>query len=183
MFTTDQIVYGLPDVRRSPSDEGKLEFIFIRPAAAERDVRRKVYISPEGGVEGDRWLNSCWLKLPDGRPDPRVQVSLMNVRILKLISGSDETLMRLAGDNLIVDFDLSEDNIRPGQQLSVGDSIVEITDVAHNGCGKFLSRFGKDAVKFINSVEGKRLHLRGLYAQIIKSGEVSIGDRVCKVQP
>jgi hypothetical protein len=182
MLTTEQISSGLPDVLASPSDEGQLELIVIRPAAAERELPRRVYISSEGGVEGDRWLSASWLKLPDGRPDPRAQVSLMNARLLRLISGSDEDEMSMAGDNLIVDLDLSEANIRTGQRLAVGEAIVEITDVPHNGCGKFLSRYGKDAVKFINSVEGKRLHLRGLFAQVIRSGVVCIGDRVRKAQ-
>jgi hypothetical protein len=181
MLTTAQISSGMDDVLAAPGDEGELEFILIRPATGERAFRRKVYLSPEGGVEGDRWLSSCWLKLADGQPDPRVQVSLMNARLLRLISGGDESRICLAGDNLIVDFNLSEDNIRPGQRLSVGEAVVEITDVAHNGCGKFLSRYGKDAVKFINSAEGKRLHLRGIFAQVIRPGTVCVGDRVRKV--
>lgn len=183
MLNTAQLASGLSDVVVSPSDEGRLEFVVIRPQAGERLFRREVYLSPERGVEGDRWLNSCWLKLGDGRPDPRVQVSLMNARILRLISGGEERQMSLSGDNLIVDFDLSDENLQPWQRLSVGEAVLEITDVAHNGCEKFLARYGRDAVKFINSPEGKRLHLRGLYAQVVKSGVVNIGDRVCKVQP
>jgi hypothetical protein len=183
MLNTAQISFGLPDVMASPNDQGRLEVIVIRPAAAEREHRQQVSISTERGVEGDRWLSSSWLKLPDGRPDPRVQVSLMNARLLRLISGGDEHWMRMAGDNLIVDLNLSEDNVRAGQRLAVGEVILEITEVAHNGCGKFLARYGKDAVRFINSVEGKRLHLRGLFARVVSPGIVRIGDRVRKAQP
>lgn len=182
MLTTEQIRSGLDGVMSAPRDEGKLEFLLIRPAAGEREFRGKVFLSPEGGVEGDRWRSDCWLKLENGESDPRVQVSLMNARILRLISGDEEDQICLAGDNLIVDFNLSEDNICTGQRLSVGEAVIEITDVAHNGCGKFLSRYGKDAVKAINSVEGKRHHLRGLYAKVVRPGMVSIGDRVCKAQ-
>lgn len=181
MLNTDQLKFGMDDVLASPDDEGALEFIVIRPKKGKREFLRKVYLSPEGGVEGDRWRSSPWLKLADGRPDPRVQLSLMNARLLRLISGDEEREMCLAGDNLIVDLNLSEDNLKPGQRLSVGEAIIEITDAAHNGCGKFLSRYGKDAVKFVNSAEGKRLHLRGLFAQVIRPGVVSVGDRVCKV--
>ncbi|HEX8653045.1 MAG TPA: hypothetical protein VF708_19670 [Pyrinomonadaceae bacterium] len=183
MINTDQIASGLDDVLASPNDEGALELIVIRPSFGAREFRQKVYISPEGGVEGDRWVHSPWLKLADGRPDPRAQISIMNARILRLISGDEESRMRLAGDNLIVDLNLSADNLNPGQRLSVGEAVVEITDAAHRGCGKFLSRYGKDAVKFINSAKGKHLHLRGRFAQIIRPGMVCVGDRVCKVQP
>ncbi len=42
-------------------------------------------------------------------------------------------------------------------------------------------RFGMDAVKFINSKQGKSLRLRGLFAQIVQEGIVRLGDRVQKV--
>jgi hypothetical protein len=180
MLTTAQLASGLHDVLASPGDEGTLEHIVIRPAVGTREFRRKVYLSPEGGVEGDRWLSASWLKLEDGRSDPRVQVSLMNARLLRLISEGLEQRMCLAGDNLIVDLNLGENNLSPGQRLAVGEIVLEITNVAHNGCGSFLSRYGKDAVKFVNSVEGKRLHLRGLFAQVIRPGVVCVGDKVCK---
>jgi MOSC domain-containing protein YiiM len=70
-----------------------------------------------------------------------MQVSLMNARILRLIAQTDER-MRLAGDNLIVDLDLSEENLPVGQKLSIGETVLQITDVPHTGCGKFAERFG-----------------------------------------
>lgn len=183
MLTKDQLASGLHDVLASPRDEGTLEWIVIRPAVGTREFRPQVYLSPEGGVEGDRWQSSPWLKLKDGRPDPRVQVSLMNARLLRLISEGSQQRICLAGDNLIVDLNLGEDNLSTGQRLSVGEAVLEITNVAHNGCGSFLSRYGKDAVKFVNSVEGKRHHLRGLFAQVIRPGVVCVGDKICKAQP
>lgn len=180
MLTTDQIISGLPDVTASPTDGGRLEFIAVRPTEGGRESRERVYLSPESGVEGDRWQESSWLTLPDGSSDPRVQVSLMNVRLLRLISG-DTAQMALAGDNLILDLDLSEENIMPGQKLAVGDAVVEITDVPHDGCGTFMSTYGRDVVAFVNSAEGKRLHLRGRYARVIQAGMLCVGDRVHKV--
>jgi len=104
----------------------------------------------------------------------------MNARILRLIA-SDEERMALAGDNLIVDFDLSARNMMPGQRLGIGEVVVEVTDVPHTGCEKFLARYGRDAVKFVNSSEGKRLRLRGVCAKVVKQGTVRIGDAVYKV--
>ncbi len=109
-----------------------------------------------------------------------MQVSLMNARILKMIAGDDER-MALAGDNLIVDLDLSGDNIRVGQKLAVGEALLQVTDVPHTGCGKFAERFGPDAVRFINAAARRSLHLRGIYAQILQPGTVRVGEVVRKV--
>jgi hypothetical protein len=179
--TKDQILSGLHHVTDSPTDGGILEFIVVRPSVGARELRARAYLSRESGVDGDRWPTSRWLTLPDGRPDPRVQVSLMNARILRLVSGGVERIS-LAGDNLIVDLDLSERNIAPGQRLAVGEAVLEASDVAHTGCRKFMERYGREAVKLVNSAEGKRLHLRGLYASVIEAGVVRVGDPVRKVR-
>lgn len=180
MMNTEQIVAGMPRVEESPTDGGRLELIIVRPAEGERVLPESAHVSPERGVEGDKWVRSRGRETPDGSPDPRTQVTLMNARILRLISG-DEGRMPLAGDNLIVDLDLSDENMPPGQRLAVGEVVLEVTEVPHNGCGAFLDRYGKDAVKFVNSPEGKRLHLRGLHAKVVMAGTVRVGDEVRKV--
>ena len=82
----------------------------------------------------------------------------------------EEARWPLAGDNLIVDLDLSADNLPPGTRLAIGSALLEITEVPHKGCGKFAARFGVDATRFVNSREGLRLHLRGIYARIVERG-------------
>ena len=84
--------------------------------------------------------------------------------------------MELAGDNLVVDLDLSEENLAAGDQLRVGEALLEITDVPHTGCGKFAQRFGPDATRFINAAARADLHLRGRYARVITAGTVRVGD-------
>jgi hypothetical protein len=180
-LTTEQIESGMPDAVASPKDQGRLEAIVIRPEEDEREMLQAAVLSPEGGVAGDRWPTCSSLRLPDGRPDPRDQVSLMNARMLRLIAGHDDRLA-LAGDNLIVDLDLTEANLPAGQKLRVGEALLEITDHAHTGCGKFASRFGRDAVRYINAAERKHLHLRGLYARVLEAGTVRVGDAVRKVE-
>ena len=180
MMNTEQIVGGMSHVTASPADGGRLELIIVRPAEGERVLPESVRVSPEQGVEGDKWVRSHGRDTPDGGPDPRTQVTLMNARILRLISG-EEGRMPLAGDNLIVDLDLSDENMAPGQRLSVGEAVLEVTEVPHNGCGAFLDRYGTDAVKFVNSPEGKRMHLRGLHAKVVTAGTVRVGDEVRKL--
>ena len=91
-----------------------------------------------------------------------------------------ESRWPLAGDQLYVDMDLSEDNLPPGTQVHIGTAIFEITTKPHTGCAKFSARFGPDALAFVNSPEGKRLHLRGIYAKVVQAGVVRAGDAIRK---
>ena len=87
----------------------------------------------------------------------------------------------LAGDQLFVDLDLSPENLPPGTRLAMGSAAIEVTKQPHTGCAKFVERFGLDAVKFVNSDEGKQLHLRGINARVALPGVIRVGDIVSKV--
>ena len=179
-LTTEQLHDGLPFIRQSPKDYGVLKALVIRPRVDERISLHHVELSPEGGVHGDAWANGCWMTLPDGRPHPHVQVALTNARFIDLIA-QDESRWSLAGDNLYVDFDLSHENLAPGQRLALGTTLLEVTAVPHNGCKKYAQRFGKDAVRFVNTPFGKALRLRGIYAKVIQAGVVTVGDVISKI--
>jgi MOSC domain-containing protein YiiM len=51
-----------------------------------------------------------------------------------------------------------------------------VTPQPHTGCGRFVERFGVDAMKWVNSAEGRDLHLRGIYARVVQAGRVRPGD-------
>lgn len=180
-LTTEQISEGLSYVLESPDDGGTLEAIVIRPAVDERVTLREADVSPDGGVHGDRWKHQCHLHLPDGRSHPDVQVTLMNARMIDLIA-QDTSRWALAGDNMFVDLDLSDANLPVGSRLAIGSAILEISPVPHNGCKKFAQRFGKDAVRFVNTTQGKTNHLRGRYARIVQAGTVRVGDTITRIQ-
>lgn len=176
----EELKAGLPGIKASPSDNGGIEAIVVRPDKGRRlDVRSRK-ISLAGGVDGDHWSKGCWKSLADGSPDPDVQICMMNARCIKLIAGSRDNWPP-AGDNLFIDMDLSPDNLASGQVLSIGSATVEITDIPHTGCRKFIDRYGRDACVFVNTGEGKRLNLRGVYARVVKDGTISVGDRVKKI--
>lgn len=80
-----------------------------------------------------------------------------------------------------MDLDLGETDLPAGQRLKIGSAILEITPQPHTGCSKFSSRFGVDALKFVNSPEGKKLRLRGLHAQVVQPGTLAVGDCIEKV--
>ena len=59
--------------------------------------------------------------------------------------------------------------------------MIEITDQPHTGCGKFGSRYGGDALRWVNSPEGKALRLRGVNARVVEAGGIHTGDTVTKL--
>lgn len=172
---------GLENIKGSPRDNGMLYMIVVRPMKRERAVPWFSHLSPEAGVEGDHWVQGSWKSLPNGTPDPNVQITLMNSRCLDLIATSKDR-WPLAGDNLIVDLNLSAENLKPGQKLALGTAILEVSDIPHTGCMKFRERFGVEALKFVSSKVARELRLRGLFARVIKAGEIRVGDRIRKME-
>jgi MOSC domain-containing protein YiiM len=108
-----------------------------------------------------------------------MQINIMNARAIGVIAG-DTNNWPLAGDQLYIDMDLSGTNLPAGTQLEMGSAILEITSEPHTGCRKFASRYGVDAAKFVNSVVGRSLNLRGLNARVVKPGIIRKGDPVFK---
>lgn len=170
---------GLDEIARSPADDGTLALIVARPDSNERNILESAELHPAHGLVGDNWNARPNFEDKDEPPDPNVQLTLMNARLAQLISGSKD-YWPLAGDQLYVDLDLSDDNLPPGTQLALGDAVIEITAEPHTGCSKFRTRFGGDALKFVNSPAGKRMHLRGIYARVVRAGRIRTGDSIRK---
>ena len=178
-LTLAELHEGLPEILRSPKDNGTLAGIVIRP---EKGVRRELdscELSLALGVHGDRWAKGCWKTTEDGSPHPDVQICIMNARCIALIA-QERGNWAPAGDNLFIDLDLTPGNTPPGTRLAIGTAVLEITDTPHNGCDSFIRRYGRDACLFVNTGEGKRLRLRGIYGRVVQDGRVSVGDVVRK---
>ena len=67
-----------------------------------------------------------------------------------------------------------------GSRLLVGETVLEVSAKPHTGCQKFSSRFGVDALRFVNSEAGRKLRLRGLNASVVVPGTIRQGDPVHK---
>jgi MOSC domain-containing protein YiiM len=172
-LTRDELEAGLEAILEAPKDGGSLDQIVRRPRVNEREALVEGALNPEEGLAGDSWRHR-------GRaPHPDVQLTLMGSRTIGLIA-QEKARWALAGDQLFVDLDLSIENLPPGSRLSVGAAVIEISDEPHTGCAKFVSHFGVDAMKFVNSPRGRRLRLRGVYARVVQAGAIRVGDRVGK---
>ena len=170
---------GLDAVRASPADSGRLELIVRRPEVDAREVVDEAALDPDAGLVGDNWHVKPSLKT--GAPNPEAQLTVMNARVSALVAGEDRDRWALAGDQLYVDLDLSYRNLPPGTRLQVGEAVIEVTEEPHRGCGKFSSRFGVDALKFVNSAVGRELNMRGINTTVVTGGVVRTGDPVVKV--
>jgi hypothetical protein len=171
---------GMEHIRQAPKEHGTLQLIVRRPRDDERDIVDHGELSLSEGLVGDNWKARGSKHTPDGSATLYSQITVTNARCIALLAQSEDR-WALAGDQLYVDFDLSEENIPPGTRLGIGSAILEVSAEPHTGCKKFSARFGVDALKFVNSPEGKRLHLRGINAKVIQSGTIRVGDTINKV--
>jgi hypothetical protein len=170
---------ALDTIRQSPKDHGVLELIVRRPEIGARDVLEEGELDPIAGLVGDTWSTRRSRRSADGGPHPEMQLNIMNARVVALVA-QDKSRWPLAGDQLFVDMDLSDANLPPGTRLQIGTSVIEVTAEPHTGCGKFTERFGVDAMQFVNSIERKDLHLRGINAKVVQRGAIRVGDRLTK---
>ena len=179
-LTTEELHAGLDEIRRSPRDEGALVLIVRRPQVEQREVLQQGELDLVQGLVGDSWSRRGSSRSVDGGPHPEMQLNIMNARAAALVAQSPER-WQLAGDQLFVDLDLSPANLPPGTRLSIGEALIEVTPQPHTGCGKFVARFGLDAMKFVNSTIGRELSLRGINARVVQPGTIRVGDAVRKV--
>jgi hypothetical protein len=178
-LTQSELEAGLPEIRESPPDSGTLDLIVRRPRVGERDVLEQVELNVEEGVAGDSWRLRRSTRTPDGLPHPDMQLNIMNARAIALLA-QEKDRWALAGDQLFIDLDLSGGNLPPGTRLAIGSAVIEVTSQPHTGCQKFVSRFGLDAMKFVNSSVGRELNLRGINAKVVQPGVIRVGDIVTK---
>jgi len=161
---------GLDTIRAAPRDTGVVELIVRRPAEDQRERLDVGQLDPDRGLIGDTWTRG-------DRHGADDQLTLMNSRVIDLLA-RDRERWPLAGDQLYVDFDLSEVALTAGTRLAVGEAVIEITPLPHKGCSKFAERFGHDGLRFVNTPEGRSLRLRGVYARVATAGVVRPGDAI-----
>jgi hypothetical protein len=179
-LTMAELEAGLDHIRQSPKAVGELQLIVRRPETDAREVLAVGELNVAEGLAGDSWNVRGSSRTADGSSHPDMQLNVINARLAQLVA-QDKDRWQLAGDQLYIDLDLSEENLPAGTRLAIGSAIIEVTDQPHNGCKKFVARFGLDAMVFVNSPVGKELHLRGINAKVVQPGTIHVGDVVKKL--
>lgn len=178
-LSIEELEAGLDHIRQSPKDEGEVMLIVRRPDTEERETLEQCQVDLTEGLMGDNWKVRGNPHTPDGSPKIDAQITIMNARAVALLAQSKDR-WALAGDQFYVDMELSDENLPAGTRLAIGTAVLEVTPEPHTGCKKFAERYGTDATKFVNSKEGKRLHLRGINTKVVEAGEIRVGDVVRK---
>jgi hypothetical protein len=179
-LTTVELEAGLEEIRQSPRDTGLLKLIVSRPQVETRAVLNEAQLDLSKGLVGDNWSSRPSSRTVDNSPHPEMQLNCMNSRVIALLA-QDQERWSLAGDQLYLDLDLSVDNLPAGTRVAIGAAVIEVTAPPHTGCHKFVSRFGLEAMKFVNSPLGQQLRLRGLNARVVTPGIIRVGDAATKV--
>ena len=176
----ERLEAGLDEIRRSPADGGPLLMIVRRPGVDQREVVEEARLDVATGVVGDSWQDRPSSSSADGGPHPDAQVTIINSRMLDLVARSQER-WPLAGDQLVIDLDMSAENLPPGTRLAIGSAVIEVTEKPHTGCLKFAGRFGHDALRFVSTPEAMAMRLRGVNTRVVQSGAIRTGDTVAKI--
>ena len=162
-LTLAELEAGLQALFVPPKDAGTLALIVCRRAPGVHEALDQVRISPEEGVPGDEW----------NRRMPRhvdAQLTVIRRDVSQLFSNGQP--LTESGDNLVIDLDISAENLPVGTRLRIGEAIVEVSPKPHDGCQKFAKRFGQDALRFVNAPVTRHLNLRGIYWKVILPGEI-----------
>jgi len=161
---------------KSPRDAGRVVRCVVRPEKGERTAPESIELSIEDGIRGDRWARD---------PD-RVsgnQVSLINVHVIDSLAEKDTTRALLAGDNLHVDLDLSEAALPVGSTLTIGEVVLEVSDVPHRPCRSFHARFGATGSKKVARANRVGKRGRGVMTRILRGGTIRVGDAIHVKRP
>ncbi|MBR9651117.1 hypothetical protein [Thalassovita aquimarina] len=178
--TTTQLSAAMDHIRAAPRDDAPIEMLCRRPGFGEREFLSELPLTVAAGIPGDRWTTSPWMKLDDGSPDPRIQVSILPSRVLEAV-WTDRDNQPHPGDPIVADLDCSYANLPVGSRLQAGTAILEVSDVFNDACVKWKARYGAPAKDWITARENVHLRLRGLLCKIVQDGVVTLEDRLKKL--
>lgn len=176
MITLPELTAALPHVLSAPKTDAPIHSLCFRPGFNERSFPNHLRLTVAEGVPGERWLTQPWLRLPDGRPDPRIQVSILPTRVMDLVW--QDRSQPHPGDTIVADLDMTEANLPAGTLIQAGTAVLRASDEFNNGCVKWKARYGADAKSWIELPGHPALRLRGVLCEVVQDGEVTLTDRL-----
>jgi hypothetical protein len=171
---------AIPSILSAPKDGAIIEQLCFRPDFGERTYVDEIAVTRASGVDGCRWSHTPWMKLEDGSGDPRIQVSILQKRILDLVYDPSTDDLH-PGDTMIVDMDLSHDNLPIGTILQAGTAQLRVTDYWNDACVKWKVRYGADALDWVREEANVVHRLRGVTCEIVTDGTIFNGESLNKV--
>lgn len=176
--TLEELMAALPDILAAPRDDAPIHSLCLRPGYGERRLVDRITMTKAGGIPGERWATAPWLKLEDGSPDPRIQVSILPLRVMDLV-WRDRVNTPHPGDPIVADLDCSLANLPTGSLIAAGTAVLKVSDAFNMACAKWKVRYGADARFFIDGPPGHDvLRLRGILCSVETDGEVGLTDRL-----
>lgn len=173
--TLAELMAAMPDVLAAPKSDAPIHSLCFRPDFNQRQFPDSLTLTVAEGVPGERWLANPWLRLPDGRPDPRIQVSILPTRVLELV-WRDRAGTPHPGDTIVADLDCSEANLPEGTLVQAGTAVLKVSSEFNAGCVKWKARYGSDAKDWIVAPGHPTLRLRGVLCEVVQDGEVRLSD-------
>jgi len=175
--TATELAAALPHVLVAPKTDAPLHSLCFRPAPNQRSFPDHLHLTRASGIPGDRWLTAPWATLPDGSPDPRIQVSILPTRVLDLVWRNRATTPH-PGDPIVADLDCTTTNLPPGSLIRAGTALLRVSDLFNDGCVKWKARYGPAAKDWIIAPGHPALRLRGVLCEVIEDGVITLADRL-----
>lgn len=171
--------HAIPHICAAPADDAEIGMLCLRPGYGQRQFVDAITLTRDRGIPGERWETNPWLRLPDGRPHPGIQVCILSRRVLDLVWRDRENVVH-PGDTFVVDMDLSARNLPQGQVLSAGSAQLQVSDVFNDACVKWKVRYGAAAKDWVNAPAHRDLRLRGVLCSVLRDGVIRDGDLLRK---
>lgn len=178
--TTEDLMAALPHVLAAPRDHAPVTGLCLRPGYGLRAFPDRIVMTSDRGIPGERWLTAPWMRLPDGSPDPSIQVSILPQRVMDLV-WTDRTGTPHPGDPIVADLLTTEENLPEGTLLQAGTAVLRVSSVWNDACVKWKVRYGEAAKDWITAPGHRELRLRGILCSVEQDGELTLADRISKL--
>ncbi len=175
MISAQALAAALPHILAAPRDDAPITGLCLRPGYGLRSHPTRITLTRATGIPGERWATAPWARLPDGSPDPRIQISILPKRMLDLVWHPGDDAPH-PGDPIAADLNTTLENLPTGSLIAAGSAMLRVSDLWNDACVKWKARYGQAAFDFVRHAPD--LRLRGVLCEIVQEGEVLATDRL-----